>query len=137
MIDMVVIVDSLYVLTVICIMDMPSLLCLHLDGARACHKDGQVSFLWGYARCSVGGKNAQGVESLKYGITGSFNHSLLNCVPLLFVPLLFVPCADCRSDCVAPVPVALQGHYDDVSAGVTWSNSFCISHHRRIEHDLY
>ena len=43
--------------------------------------------------------------------------------PFEHVPMVTVcvPCADCRSDSVARVPAALQGHYDDVAAGVTWS----------------
>ena len=69
------------VYTVTSVMDMPGLLRF-----VACHKDGQVSFLWGYARCSVQGKKAQGVESSKCWIAGLFNLSLLNMSQwLLFV----------------------------------------------------
>ena len=70
------------VYTVSCVMDMPGLLRFHV----ACHTDGQVSFRWGYARCSVRGKNAQGIESLNCWITGLFTLSLLN----VFQGLLFV-----------------------------------------------
>ena len=51
------------------------------------------------------------------------DHWFIHSFPFERVPrvTVCVPCADSYSDCVARVPVALQGHYDDVAAGVTWS----------------